>query len=251
MTASPAGADARAPTHGHPQGLIHPASPPEAMDRIRTGSKVLDAALGGGVSPGVALFVAGEEGAGATEFALTALRAAATDGRKARILTALRSPSRVHREIVELFEGKARPIDVRSLHPEGVEDELAEAFDDLDKGDVLVIESADTLIAQGDEHHVLPLWRELADRSQEIGILVVLLHAPGTLPRPVEAALSEEADGVLRFAWHDGGQARRRLLFIPRMRGLAPVLDGEQVPVFEVALERGLGFSVSRERNVL
>lgn len=224
------------------------------MERVQTGSRILDTALAGGIPPGSALLVSGEEGAGATEFALTVLRTAAREHvRKARFASALRSAARVSGEMKALFEGAAEvaDIDVRVLPPMDAGAHLGNVLDGLGEGDVLVIESADALASGQDARRLMPFWHGLADAAQEQGVVVVLLHAPGTLPSAVEASLAEGADGVLRFAWHDGGPTRRRVLSISKLRGLAPMLDGEQVPVFEVALQRGLGFSISRETSVL
>jgi KaiC/GvpD/RAD55 family RecA-like ATPase len=223
------------------------------MERVCTGDVTLDAALAGGFTSGASLLVMGEEGAGATEFALGILRAAAegTDGRRGRFASALRSPSRVRAEIATLFESGALPFQVVKLDPENIERDLSVALDGLHEGDVLVIESADTLFADGDGSRLLAVWHRVADAAAEAGVVVVLLHAPGTLPRGIEAALAEEADGVLRFTWHDGAQLRRRRLDITKLRGLAPCLDGDDVPVFRVALHRGQGISVFMDNNVL
>jgi KaiC/GvpD/RAD55 family RecA-like ATPase len=224
------------------------------MERVHTGSRILDTALAGGIAPGSALLVSGEEGAGATEFALTILRTAAREHqRKTRFASALRSAARVSGEMQALFEGaeEVRDIDVRVLAPMDSAAHLGNVLDGLGEGDVLVIESADALASGQDARRLMPFWHGLADAAQEQGVVVVLLHAPGTLPPAVEASLAEGADGVLRFTWHDGGPTRRRVLSISKLRGLAPMLDGEQVPVFEVALQRGLGFSISRETSVL
>jgi len=220
------------------------------MERVETGSRVLDTALAGGIPRGATLFVSGEEGAGATEFALTLLRSA-TEG-KGHFISALRSPQRVKRELELLFDAKtAGAIDVTQIPGSVTRAQLADKTKDLGEGDVLVIESADSLAVPGDGFGLLPLWHDLADLATARGAVVVLLHAPGTLPPPVEAGLAETADGVLRFTWLDGGPVRRRVLAIHKLRGLAPVLDGDEVPVFEVALERGVGYSVSLEQSVV
>ena len=67
-----------------------------ATERIHTGSRVLDAALAGGLPQGASLFVTGEEGAGATEFAITILRTVAGEktGHKARFVSAGHAPGR-------------------------------------------------------------------------------------------------------------------------------------------------------------
>ena len=224
------------------------------MERVETGSRVLDTALAGGIPAGSILFVSGEEGAGATEFALTILRAASKpgSGHKARFASALRSAPRIRRELDALFEGEAaRVIDVCKLTAAATRKDMEALISDLGPGDVLAIESADSLAVLGDGFGLIPIWHDLADAASAKGVVVILLHSPGTLPSPVEAGLAETADGVLRFTWQDGGPVRRRILAISKLRGLAPVLDGDQVPVFEVALQRGIGFSVSVERSVV
>ncbi|GEM_PF-6660450 len=224
------------------------------MERVQTGSRVLDAALAGGITPGTSLLVSGEEGAGATEFALTLLHAAslAKEGHKAMFASALRSAARVRAEVAALFEdGAEAKIEVRVLRSAIAPDDVAELLAGLQKGDVLVVESADSLAKPGDGWSVMPLWHELADAAHAQGVVLLLLHAPGTLPAPVEAHLAEGADGVLRFSWQDGGPARRRILVISKLRGLAPVLGGDHVPLFEVALEPGLGYTISMENSVV
>lgn len=224
------------------------------MDRVQTGSRTLDAALAGGIRPGTSLLVTGEEGAGATEFALTLLHAAcaAHTGHKAMFASALRSAARVRAEVAALFEdGDKVDIEVKVLRAAIAPDDVAELLAGLQRGDVLVVESADALAKPGDGWSILPLWHELADAAQAQGVVLLLLHAPGTLPAPVEASLAEGADGVLRFSWQDGGPARRRILAVTKLRGLAPILGGDQVPLFEVALEPGLGYTISMEHSVV
>jgi KaiC/GvpD/RAD55 family RecA-like ATPase len=222
------------------------------MERAQTGSRVLDAALDGGIPWGTSLFVTGEEGAGATEFALTLLRETALKHvHRALFASALRSAGRVKSEIAALFEEKdAGAVDVRTL---GAQDPraLLDLVQDLDRGDVLAVESADSLSHGAEGAALTPLWHELADAAHARGVVLVLLHAPGTLPHAVEAALAEGADGVLNFGWRDGGPSRKRTLAVAKLRGLVKVLGGEQVPVFEVALEKGLGYTISRDTSVL
>ena len=224
-------------------------------DRVQTGSRVLDAALAGGLPRGASLLVSGEEGAGATEFALTVLKTIAGDksGHKARFVSAMRSAPRVTEEMKELFE-EPKPIaglDIVMMASNVTPKDAENILSGLDKGDVLVIESADSLAVLGDGYGLIPFWRALGNEAAARGITVLLLHAHGTLPMPVEHALAQIADGVLRFTWHDGGPSHRRQLEIPKLRGLAPVLDGDQVPIFEVALSKGVGFTVSRERSLV
>lgn len=224
------------------------------MTLVQTGVRVFDAALAGGFTPGTSLLLIGEEGAGATEFALAFARhAAKQEERRVRILSALRSPSRVASEVRALFEGaESSPLlDIRSINVAALLAEPASILEGLDPGSIVLIESADALARAGDASELPVCWRTIADRASDLGILVMLLHSPGTLPPAVEVALAEEADGVLRFAWHEMGPSRRRSLSIVKLRGLAPVLDGAEVPVFEVALHRGVGFSLSRGRSVL
>lgn len=223
------------------------------MERVHTGSPMLDAALAGGLRTGAALLVTGEEGAGATEFALTLLRASAHEKRHARFASALRSPPRVKSEMEALFEddSAARQLDVRALDVKSLRQGADHVLVGLEEGDVLVLESADSLTTLSDPGELRAAWQGIADAAAARGVLVLLLHSPGTLPAWLESTLAEEADGVLRFSWHDAGPTRRRVLALVKMRGLAPALDGDHVPVFEVSLQRGVGFSVARGKSVL
>lgn len=222
------------------------------MERVPTGSRVLDTAFDGGIPSGTSLFVSGEEGAGATEFAMTLLHETVQHhARRALFASALRSAGRVRDELAMLFEDKlAENVEVRTVAPEGP-GALMEIVQGLARGDVLVLESADSLTRTGEGRSLTPVWRELADAAHARGVILVLLHSPGTLPSPVESSLAECADGILRFMWQDGGPSRRRVLAIAKLRGLSSVLGGEQVPKFEVALEKGLGYSLSRDSSVV
>ena len=223
------------------------------MDRIQTGNRSLDAALAGGIPPGTSLLLRGEEGAGATEFALTVLRTAAAQSHVARFASALRSPTRVRHEYAELFEDEegGRTLEVKPMHADKAQADPTAILTGLRRGDVLVLESADALAQPGDGVSLLPFWREVADAAGEAGVTVLLLQSPGTLSHAVESSLAEAADGVMEFTWQLGGPVRRRVLALTKLRGLAPVLDGGEVPVFEVSLHRGIGFTVSRGKSVL
>ncbi|HLE97431.1 MAG TPA: hypothetical protein VI997_08690 [Candidatus Thermoplasmatota archaeon] len=222
---------------------------------IPTGSLALDAALGGGLPIGVAVLVEAEEGAGSTEFALSVLRAVvrARGGHHVRFLSALRSPARVEAEARELFADArdAQAIDIRAIRPDQAAADCLAALEDLGPGDVLVIESASALARFEAGKDLAMLMQNLGNIASETASLVLLLHAPGTLPPQVECSLAEAADGFLSFRWRDGGPTRRRILMIKKLRGLAPVLDGEQIPVFEVSLHKGVGFAMSKVRNLV
>lgn len=225
----------------------------EPMPRVKTGVQTLDAALSGGISPGAVLLLTGEEGAGATEFAFAFLRNAMAQGAQGRVVSALRSPARVVAEYRDLFEDVAgsQKLEVRAIAGDKLRAFPTSPLEGLQPGDVLVIESADALAPSGDGYTLTPCWREIADGAAEKSVIVMLLHSRGTLPPAVEAALSEAADGVLQFNWVQAGPARRRSLAIVKLRGLSPLMDSAEVPVFDVALQRGVGFSVSRGRSVL
>lgn len=225
------------------------------MERLGTGSPILDSALAGGFPEGSAFLVSGDDGAGATEFALTLLRRAALDHKpsKVRFASALRSAHRAGHEYEALFEGSASlpSVDFQVLDAPWALDHAEELLAGFGAHDVLVLESADAIAESAGRDRLAHFWRGVADEADRVGATVFLLHVPGTLPHALEVALAEEADGVLRFAWHDSGPSRRRTLVISKIRGLAPMLDGDQVPVFEVALQRGLGFTISRGKSVL
>lgn len=223
------------------------------MDRIQTGNRSLDAALAGGIPPGTALLLRGEEGAGATEFALTVLRSATSQAHVARFASALRSTNRVRHEYAELFEDEkgGKDLEVKTIRFDKAQADPTGLLAGLRSGDVLVLESADALAPPGDGVSLLPFWREVADAAGEAGVIVLLLESPGTLPHAVASSLAEAADGVMEFTWKDSGPVRRRVLALTKLRGLAPALDGGDVPVFEVSLHRGIGFTVSRGKSVL
>ena len=224
----------------------------ERATRVKTGVQQLDAALSGGIAAGVVMLLSGEEGAGATEFAFAFARNAMTQGSHARIVSALRSPGRVIAEYRDLFEDQS--VSTLEVHPivgEKLRAMPTQPLEGLRERDVLVIESADSLALGGNGHSLTPCWRELADAAGERGIIVMLLHSRGTLDPAVEGAIAEAADAVLQFSWLQAGPARRRSLAIVKLRGLSPVMDGNEVPLFDVALQRGVGFAVSRGRSVL
>lgn len=224
------------------------------MELVETGVTQIDAALAGGVAAGASLLLAGQEGAGATEFALGFLRHAVSRGkRRARIVSALRSPTRIANEMIALFDdpSAAKAIDIRALDADKLRANPTHILDGLTHGDVLLIESADSLAAPHDAPGFTPCWRVIADEAGDRGVIVMMLEAVGTLPRTVEVALEEAADGIFEFTWQQSGAARRRGFTIVKLRGLSPILEGADVPVFEVALQKGVGISVSRGRSVL
>jgi KaiC/GvpD/RAD55 family RecA-like ATPase len=223
------------------------------MERVHTGVKMLDTALAGGIAPGTALLLTGQEGAGATEFALVFARNAVTEGARARVVSALRSPARVLAEYGEIFQDAevGGGFEVRAIAGDMLRAMPTSPLEGLRRGDVLVVESADALAPSGDGHSLTPCWRELADGAAATGVIVMLLLSRGTLPAAVEAALGEAADVVLEFSWERAGPARRRSLAIVKLRGLAPAMDGDEVPLFEVSLHQGSGFTVDRGRSVL
>jgi len=223
------------------------------MPHNPTGSGILDSALAGGIPSGSAFLAQGEEGAGATEFALTLLRSTTTlgQGHRARIASALRSSVRIQRELGDLFEDEKMSIEIVSFAGGDVHDGCTDALRGLSEGDVLVLESADSLVNGGGETGLIKLWNKVANAAADQGVSVIMLHAPGTLAHATEAALAEGSDGVLSFRWLDSGSARRRVLEVSKIRGLAPILDGDQVPLFEVSLHRGIGFAISPVTSVL
>lgn len=225
------------------------------MERVATGSRILDGLLHGGLPPGTAVLVDSEEGAGGTEFAMAVLHAALEGAKphKARYLTTLRSAARLEDELEALFPDKklSGKVDLQETEPQVILADPSAVVKGLARGDVVVLESADTLVNGASATELLPLWRKLGDAAQASGALVILLHAHGTLSPQLDRALHEGADVILTFTWHSGGPVRRRQLCIPKLRGLAPIVDGEQVPVFDVALHRGMGFAISRDKSVI
>jgi archaellum biogenesis ATPase FlaH len=223
--------------------------------RVSTGNPTLDQALGGGIPHGSTLLVEGEEGAGAVEFSMTVLRTVIENDRDAvaRYLSALRSAPRVSRELAELFTGskEIERINVRTIRPRQVEADCVLSILDMGPGSVMVVESASALARTESGRDLIALIQLLADRAAETGVVLILLHTPRTIPDGVEASLAEAADGVFHFSWLDSGPSRRRLLRIKKLRGLAPVLDGEQIPVFEVSVHRGSGFNISKVKNLI
>lgn len=223
------------------------------MHRVLTGSDPLDDALGGGLPSGSTILVEGPQGMGSTEFSLSLLRRVASEkGRKAVFATALRTPARARAEAAALFRDKnAGGIEFIALRPAHAQLECIEAISGLNAGDALVVESTAALARAESGRDVIELVQMLANAAHEVGAIVIHLHAPGTLPTAVEASIAECADGVFTFCWRDGGPMRRRSLIVSKLRGLAPMLDGEQVPVFEASLHSGIGFAVSRVKSVI
>lgn len=222
------------------------------MDRVRTGSDPLDAALGGGIPCGMTILVEGPQGMGSTEFALSLLRAASAKSQKALFATALRSPARARREATALFgEAPSAKLEFVGIPPASARDECHQLVGKLARGDVVALESTAALGRACEPSALVAMVEEVADAAHDAGVTVIYLHAPGTLPPDVENALGEAADGVFSFAWRDGGITRRRALVVSKLRGLAPMLDGEQVPIFEASLHVGVGFAVSRVRSVV
>lgn len=212
---------------------------------------MLDEALGGGLPEGSLVLVEGESGTGSTEFGFALLAASAAQGRTGalRFLSGLRSPARAAREAADVLG--ERPA--KDIAFDAADDDLAEAAlalaDKLSRGDALVVESVSALRRAGAP--LAPLLRKLGDAAERAGAVIVVLHAPGSVPTAEETEIREAADAVLAFTWKESGPCRRRLLGFPKLRGLMPVFTGEEVPIFEVALHRGRGVVVSQVKTVL
>lgn len=224
---------------------------PQARVAVPTGDALLDAALGGGLPLGAITLVEGPDGAGATEFALASLRAVAKAGHVGRFLTALRSALRVEREAASLFESAkdASMIGVQAADRH-VAEECMKALRGLATGDLLVVEALSALHHEKAEGEPESVLRRLGDTASSSGVTVLLLHTPGSVPAEVEALARETVDAHFVFGWRDGGSTRQHTLTVPKLRGLAPALEGAKVTVFEVLLERGAGFVVSTVKNV-
>lgn len=230
-----------------------------SKDRASTGNAFLDATLDGGLPAGMIVLVEGEEGCGSTEFAFATLRAALQRGQKARFISELRSSSRIATEARTLLDDATLARSIETLGTEVVSHALkhhlaqtvAVALADLGRGDVLVVESVSALYRAGNAHSLAGLVQKLGDGAAASGAVVCLLHASGSVPLEVEALVKEGVDGHIVFGWREGSASRRRVLTLPKLRGLAPVVEGEQVPVFEFELVRGAAFRVSRVKNVV
>lgn len=224
------------------------------MERVETGVSMLDAALGGGFAFGTSVVLTGQEGAGATEFALGFLRHAMGRGkRRGRLASALRSPGRVGAEMTDLFDDPGAPkgIDIRAVDAEKLRANPLHLMEGLQAGDILLLESAAAIAEPHGDASFIPFWRVMADAAAERSIVVILLHAASSLQRTVEVAMEETSDAVMEFAWQQSGPSRRRTLTIVKLRGLSPALESHEVPVYEISLQKGSGISISRGRSVL
>lgn len=209
-----------------------------------TGSPLLDAALDGGLAWGASVLLESEEGAGGPELALSVLRAAAARGAAARFVSAIRSPERVRAEIAALFPQEAALARVEAR--EARDENGLFAGIGSTPGDVLVVESASALARLAKDGDAAALHRRLAEAAADAGTVLVVVSALGVLPAVAEAALAEGSDVVMSFRWAESGATRRRLLRVRKVRGLAHVLDADQVPVYEIGLHRGRGVTVAR-----
>lgn len=222
--------------------------------RIPTGNPILDTLLGGGIPSGTLTFIAGAEGAGATEFVFTLLHGIARTnrGNAIRFATALRAPTRAEREAHALFEGSkdASRIEFQAIPLEDPGETVSRLLTGLRAGDILVLESASALVREGGA----PTYRDLlvlGDRAAKAEVAIFLLYTAATLPPEQASGLSEAADGVLTFDWREGSGARRRILKIERISGFPPTVEGEQIPIYEVAIHRGSGVTFSRVKTVV
>jgi len=220
---------------------------------LSTGSATLDDALGGGLPTPALILVEGTSGTGSTEFALTVLfQVASSRSRIARFASALRSPGAVGREAVKLMEDPhgGERLDLRHIsHLELPL--LLHMVEDLAAGDCLVIESTAALARLGSPTDFTRHVCALGEAAGRVGTTILLLHAHNSIDADTEAQIREIADAVFSFYWQEDGPTRRQLLAIPKLRGLAPVLEHAQNPVFDVGMRRGRGAVVSRLESVM
>lgn len=219
---------------------------------LSTGNAPLDHALGGGLPAGSLVLVRADEGAGATELALCVLRAAVQRAAGARVLflSATRSAARIQREARELFDDEkaVSAIECMTIGAQGT----PEFPLDLHAGDVVVVESAASLARALPAKDLASRAQAMGELAQTTGALVILLETQGTLPPVVAATLGEMCDGLLLLRWREGSTMRRRVLEVVKRCGLiGGAGDGDEIPVYEVGVRRGSGFSVSQVTNVL
>lgn len=217
-----------------------------------TGDPTFDLALGGGLPDGLLLLV-GEVGAGAAEFAACLMRAALTShrGDRALLVSALRSGERARHQLSQLFEDEKLAASVECLPLSHGSFDLSASLVAWGGARVVVIETAASLGPSSPRGDVAALGVMLADFAARAHALVVVECGTGTLPPDALARLEEAADGVLRFSWRHGGTMSRRTMQLVKLRGLAPILETDEVPVFEISLRRGDGIVVSRVTNVV
>lgn len=221
------------------------------VEAVTTANPTLDAALGGGLRQGSVVLVEGEDGAGGLEFVATLLRAAALDGvgRRVSFLSPLRSEEDVRRELGSLFPDDKAVASIEIIRLFQSQDaEGPPRIGPLHRGDILAIESPISLTHAGISCADMSIAIRDAARP---GAIVLVLHARGTLSSVDEAMLREGSDVTLEFRWRENSTSMRRMLAIRKVRGLAPVMEGSQVPLFEVRLERGLAYMVSRIESVV
>lgn len=225
--------------------------------RIATGSEPLDSALGGGLPEGFTLLVEGPQGVGSTELAFTLLRTAARrgrgKGRKACFLSALRSARRAAGEAEALFGTPASETGITFVDtmPARAKEAVLATMGSLQTGDVLAFESVAALEHPAQREGVCAAVQALSDAAQECGVLFILLNSPGSLDDHVEHRVAECVDGVFSFSVREAGSSRRRALTVTKMRGLAPALEGDQMPVFEASLRSGIGFAIAAVKSVV
>jgi DNA repair protein RadA/Sms len=172
----------------------------DEAERIPTGVPEFDRVLGGGLVPASLVLVGGEPGVGKSTLLLTALRAIATSGRRALLVTGEESTAQVKLRAARL--GGADAVEILAE----TELEAVCATLEAERPDVCVIDSVQTLSSReiGSAPGSVAQVRESASRllrvAKEAGVATVLVgHVTkdGTVAGP--RVLEHLVDCVLQF----------------------------------------------------
>lgn len=250
------------------------------MLRVRTlatGVDAFDRIVGGGLPEGSVTLLLGETGAGAREFAHSAVLsslAGTTELRKVAYVSMGRAVLQIERELAALAPGfEADQIqgfhfcdlspyyfretiaptewtgapDLVTYYPGGdLFGAIYEFLEKHGKGALVVLDSLSDFLSDPDMfRELLPFLRSIQRFAAANRSLVFGLLPSGILPLNQEAALQEASDGTLVFSWLSGNHGiKRRQMWVKDFRGLTPTLTEKNMTEFTAEITAGMGFGL-------
>ena len=160
--------------------------------------------------------------------------------------------------VPEAWASLPGPLLGRSPGPEGTRDgpvrALANALDACGERNVVVVDSLTDLLVRGgvEPNDLLTLLKGLRRRAKEWGGLVYLLLSAGVVPPPVEQAVIDSVDGVLRFRWSASASSshRNRAMVIEKFMPVLARLPAEHHGTFVIRVQPASGLVTTQYERV-
>ena len=255
------------------------------MKKTPTGIEFLDARIGG-VYTGTFNVLLEEVGAGGTEFVMTTILNNLLKD-TAKVFYA--SLTKTHDRFVKEFKLSFPKIDVsavldkinfrsftktyfvRSIVPlswfeervsllalkeeKSILEELIEFFDDVEDNSICVIDSLSDLVrltrSRLSWNDLIDFLMGLKTIIEKKDVVVYTVLTKDMLEHGKQEEILSHADGVFVFRWEEKGDKMIRTMFIKKLLGILPLLEGEGINKYEILLDPARGFIISSYMRVI